>query len=93
MTRGIYTLKISNTDTDKVRYIKIPAETITKEDVTEFGTLTQKGKTKLGLLETDKATITWLEEFDGDKRIFTCSFDHRGLKWPCVSAYYRWDCE
>ena len=91
MTRGIYTLKISSTD--KVRYMKIPAETITKEDVTEFGTLTQKGKTKLGLLETDEATIVWLEEFDGDKRVFACSFDHHGLKWQYVSAYCRWDYE
>ncbi|HEW92540.1 MAG TPA: hypothetical protein ENF81_08370 [Thermotogaceae bacterium] len=93
MTREIYTLRISNTDTNKVRYMQIPAETITREDVTEFGTLTQEGKAKLGLLKTDKATIIWLEKFNGNKRVFTCSFDHSGLKWPYVSAYYRWNCE
>ena len=76
MTREIYTLRISNTDTDKVRYMKIPAETITREDVTEFGTLTQEGKAKLGLLKTDKATMCRKGQLQHEEDLITRDKDY-----------------
>jgi len=54
MSRKIHILEIRNTNTNEIRHIGIPEEIIAKEDITEFSTLTEKGKTKFGLKEVEK---------------------------------------
>jgi len=54
MSRKIHILEIRNTNTNKIRHIGIPEEIIAKEDMTEFSTLTEKGKTKFGLKEVEE---------------------------------------
>jgi len=86
----MYVIEVRNVDKDGIRYIAVSEKAVAKEDITEFGTLTEKGKVKFGLLKTDKAEIVGLEEFDVDTKTFTAT-DCHGLKWKYVSAYHRWD--
>jgi len=86
----MYVIEVRNIERDGIRYIAVSEKAVAKEDITEFGTLTEKGKTKFGLLKTDKAEIVGLEEFDVDTKTFTAT-DCHGLKWKYVSAYHRWE--
>jgi len=94
----MYVIEVRNIDKDGIRYIAVSEKAVAKEDITEYGTLTEKGKVKFGLkgkvkfglARTDRAEIVGLEEFDVDTKTFTAT-DCHGLKWKYVSAYHRWD--
>lgn len=88
--RNMYVIEVRNIDKDGIRYIAVSEKAVAKEDITEYGTLTEKGKVKFGLARTDKAEIVGLEEFDVDTKTFIAQ-DCHGLKWKYVSAYHRWD--
>jgi len=88
----MYVIEVRNVDKDRIRHIAVSEKAVAKEDITEYGTLTEKGKVKFGLLKTDKAEIVGLEEFDVDTKTFTAK-DCHGFEWRYVSAYHRWDCE
>jgi len=90
--RHMYIVEICNEEEDGIRYIAIAEKTLTKEDITEHETLTEKGKTKFGLAKTDTAKIVGFEEFDIDAKTLTAK-DCRNFEWEYISEYHRWDCE
>lgn len=88
----VYIIEAQDVDKDGIRYIAIAEKTLTKKDITEHETLTEKGKTKFGLLKTDTAKIVGFEEFDVDTKMLTAK-DCRNFEWKYISKYHRWDCE
>jgi len=83
----MYVIEVRNIERDGIRYIAVSEKAVAKEDITEFGTLTEKGKTKFGLLKTDKAEIVGLEEFDVDTKTFTATDCHASAAGAVPAAY------